>query len=103
MAANEQPAGVEIKEEPTDVQPANGENGESTEEDDYNVPLKKKYGLEEVQRLAEIEFQRRQTQNDDSLDDLTLRPWGFPRGGFRHQVNCTSRVINSMSNDCKQI
>ena len=100
MEVKEAPADAEVKEEPADVKPANDESGESTEEEDSNVPLKKKYGLEEVQRLAEVEFQRRSTQMDDSLDDLTLRPWGFPRGGFRHQVNSTSGEMNCMTDDC---
>ena len=54
--------------------------------EDETVPLRKKYGLDEVAQRAEAEFQRRQSQPDGAPEDLISRPWSFPRGGFRHQV-----------------
>ena len=81
----------EIKEEQEQEEGSTANKAEDTgpakEEVEDNVPLKVKFGFDEVAKLAEAEFQRRQNLAEDgSLDDLVLRPWGFPKGGFRHQV-----------------
>ena len=56
---------------------------EAPEKDDL-VPLRQLYGLDEIAFSAEAEFQGRKAGG--SPEELTVRPWGFPRGGFRHQV-----------------
>jgi len=80
----------EVKEEQEQEEGSTANKAEDTgpakEEVEDNVPLKVKFGFDEVAKLAEAEFQRRQNLKEDgSLDDLVLRPWGFPKGGFRHQ------------------
>jgi len=64
-------------------------------EDD--APLRTKFGFDEVARLAEAEFQRRQSLQDGSLDELSLRPWGFPKGGFRHQALSTGIYLETVA------
>jgi len=60
-------------------------NGTATDVDD-GVPLREKFGFNELQAAAEAEFQRRQSLGDNEPQDIQLRPWGFPRGGFKHQA-----------------
>ena len=73
-------------EENGDKTSSNDADAQVTEEVEDNVPLLTKFGFDEVARLAEAEFQRRQGLAEGSLDELVLRPWGFPKGGFLHQV-----------------
>ena len=59
---------------------------EVKEEEEDGVPLRSKFGFDDLAKLAEAESQRRKNAADGAAEDLTLRPWSFPRGGFRHQV-----------------
>ena len=62
------------------------EEVEVKEEEEDGVPLRKKFGFDDLAQLAEAEIERRKTAAGGPAEDLTLRPWSFPRGGFRHQV-----------------
>jgi len=57
------------------------------------VPLRQLYGLDEIAFSAEAEFQGRKAAG--SPEELTVRPWGFPRGGFRHQALSTGVHLES--------
>jgi len=67
---------------------------EEAEEED-GVPLRKKYGFDEVAEFAEAEYHRRQSMKGEPEEELSYRPWGLPRGGFRHQNLSTGVHIES--------
>lgn len=68
---------------------------EVKEEEEDGVPLRTKFGFDDMAKLAEAEFQRRKNAADGPAEDLTLRPWSFPRGGFRHQALSTGVHLES--------